>query len=260
MQPGGLQKGIELMFPILKGLFFPGVAAMKSFWGSLLQSPRSSISSSHFLIIKTLRHKWTCPNRPKQNQKTEPQAFNTDSEYLSSCNLLYCLPKSRQVGLQPTIWSGLQRPPRHRCVSLSRLLTQKTSSKPKPQNNLFLRCKTKQSIEGRQHPPEKSRDGPWTNRWGRGSDLSTGSQYLQGTSEPWAKGPSRLLSWTCLRWIRYRPRFILPDPQAVQNTEMLRFAAKKGCICKATKQGDCRTTLKYVSPKARGLGYLWDEE
>jgi len=41
---------------------------------------------------------------------------------------------------------------------------------------------------------------------------------------------------------------------------MLRFAVEKAFIHKVAKQGSGRTSLKSVSWKARGWGYLWDKE
>lgn len=41
---------------------------------------------------------------------------------------------------------------------------------------------------------------------------------------------------------------------------MLSFAAEKGFIQKAAKQGDVRISLKSASLKDRGLGYLWNKE
>ena len=43
------------------------------------------------------------------------------------------------------------------------------------------------------------------------------------------------------------------------NSEMLRFAAEKGFVHEAAKQGDRRTNLKSTSPKARGPGYSLDK-
>lgn len=44
------------------------------------------------------------------------------------------------------------------------------------------------------------------------------------------------------------------------NSEMPRFAAKTGFICKAVQQGDRRMSLKSASPNTRGSGYLQDKE
>ena len=44
------------------------------------------------------------------------------------------------------------------------------------------------------------------------------------------------------------------------NAERPRFAAEKGVIHEAAKQGNGRTNLKSASLKVRGSGYLWDKE
>ena len=44
------------------------------------------------------------------------------------------------------------------------------------------------------------------------------------------------------------------------NSDMLRFAVEKAFIHKVAKQGSGRTSLKSVSWKARGWGYLQDKE
>lgn len=40
------------------------------------------------------------------------------------------------------------------------------------------------------------------------------------------------------------------------NSKMPVFTAEKGFLHKAAKHGDGRTSLRFTSPKARGLGYL----
>lgn len=44
------------------------------------------------------------------------------------------------------------------------------------------------------------------------------------------------------------------------DTKILRFAARKEFIHKATKQGDGRTSLRSASLKVRGWRYLWGKE
>ena len=91
-------------------------------------------------------------SKQAQIQKPESQAFNPGTNYLNSCKLLYYLPKSHQVGLQPTISSGLQKQSRNRYISLTSLLTQKVCSKPSPQGRLFLSCKGKLNAEVQEFP------------------------------------------------------------------------------------------------------------
>ena len=43
------------------------------------------------------------------------------------------------------------------------------------------------------------------------------------------------------------------------NAETLRFAAKRGFICKTARWGNRRTSLESASLKAKGSGYLWHE-
>ena len=86
----------------------------------------SSVPSSQFLTFRQLDTDIHGQARLKQNHGPGPVTHNTEAY-----NLLYCLPKSLQVGLWSMIHSGLQRQSRHSCVSLMKLLTQKKSSKPK---------------------------------------------------------------------------------------------------------------------------------
>ena len=58
---------------------------------------------------------------------------------------------------------------------------------------------------------------------------------------------------------RYGDAALLPSQfcfnlhRASKNAETLRFAAKRGFICKVAQSGDRRTSLRSASPKARGL-------
>ena len=45
-----------------------------------------------------------------------------------------------------------------------------------------------------------------------------------------------------------------------QNPEVPGFGAKAGFIPKAVRRGDGRKSIRPCSLKARGSGYLWDEE
>ena len=116
----------------------------------------------------------------------------------SSCKLLYCLSESSKLGLQPTIWVG-QPDNEGTGVSLTRLLTTNTSSKPQTPKP-FLHCKIKLNSEGWRHlAGEIRRTLAGTNR--PGSCLA--SQYPQGAKEPQRKGVSGLTFWlahqTCHR-------------------------------------------------------------
>ena len=183
---------------------------------------------------------------------------------LSSCKLLYCLSKSSKVGLQPTSWTGLpdnsgisnkmslqsimlseisQRKTNtlmlsgvFRCVSLTRLLTQKTSSKPKTRKP-FLCCKTELNSEGRWHLAGEIRGTVrGTNRPSSCLDVSQNSQYPQGAKKPQTKylsglnllagSPNLLLNQVLFCSIQHTAR---------QNSETPKFAAKGGFIRKAAK-------------------------
>lgn len=53
---------------------------------------------------------------------------------------------------------------------------------------------------------------------------------------------------------------VLFAPHSKTNSEMLRCVAEKKVYSQGSKWRNRRTNLKSVSPRARGKGYLWDEE
>lgn len=92
--------------------------------------------------------------RPKQNQKSEPWAFN------------------------PGIEVRIANQSKHRCISLTRLLTQRRLPTPNPQNCLLA---AKLSTEGQQHlTRETQRMVPGKHGQGSCLDSPTGSQYCEG--------------------------------------------------------------------------------
>lgn len=163
------------------------------------------------------------------------------------------------VGLQPTIWSGLQRQSRHRHVSSLTLLIQRRLPKPEAQNlKLTSWCRTKLSAQDWRHPAgEILGMVPGTNRPGSRLDSSTGSQYQQRAGKPRANGPSGLTAWLAGQ-ICYRTRFIFPDPhkqkcwdRSLQQKEGL-FEGNRG----RRRRNKSQTRL----PSRKGCGYLWDNQ
>ena len=83
--------------------------------------------------------------------------------------------------------------------------------------------------------------------------MTTGSQYLHGIEEPWAKGPSGLPSWTCPRQICYQLRFVLPDAQQAK-TRRRRGLQQRETLFARQPSEETGEQISNPPPRGHGLG------
>ena len=151
------------------------------------------------------------------------------------------------MDLQPTVWSGLQKQSRHRCI-WTKLLIQRLFQTQKPKIHLSC-CKTKLSTQGQRHlTGEIQRIVPGTKRPGSCLASSTGSRYQQGADKPRAKCPSGLTSWLACQ-ISYQTRSVFLH---AQQDKTLRHGGLQQE--RVYSQGNGKKNFKSTSPKARGWG------